>query len=439
MSAEKSFVKNTFSLASAELVTKFLAFLLVIYIARVLGEVEFGKYSFALAFTLLFAFFSDFGLSQLTIREVANRKEAAQDYLGTVSVIKVVLSIATIALVAVAINFLGYPYEVIIAVYIAGAYAVVNSFNTFLCSFYRAFERMEYELMTRVIEKVIIFSLAAVFLLLGYGFIAVISAFLIGSLVRLAASSIFVTKKFARPQLNFDRSFLRPLLTQALPFGLTTLFVVIYFKIDTVMLSMMVGDAAVGWYNASYNIIEGLIALIAGSLGGVIFPILSKNFSKSPERLKKIYLQSFQIMLLVGLSIFVFVEVFSSDIIGILYGPEYQMSAQVLQIQIIAFLIICISTITSTLLNSANMQRIVAIGTGFGALLNVGLNYILIPHYSLFGAAWATVITELFGFSVYLYYSTRLLKIDWGDYRTHISIMQENVEVMKSLLKHCPR
>ena len=138
MSAEKNFVKNTFSLASAELITKFLVFLLVIYIARVLGEVEFGKYSFALAFTLLLAFFSDFGLSQLTIREVANRKEAAQDYLGTVSVIKIVLSIATIALVAVAINFLGYPYEVIIAVYIAGAYAVINSFNTFLCSFYRA-------------------------------------------------------------------------------------------------------------------------------------------------------------------------------------------------------------------------------------------------------------------------------------------------------------
>jgi len=435
LSAEKSFVKNTFSLASAELVTKFLAFLLVIYIARVLGEVEFGKYSFALAFTLLFAFFSDFGLSQLTIREVANRKEAAQDYLGTVSVIKVVLSIATIALVAVAINFLGYPYEVIIAVYIAGAYAVVNSFNTFFCSFYRAFERMEYELMTRVIEKVIIFSLAVVFLLLGYGFIAVISAFLIGSLVRLAASSIFVTKKFARPQLNFDRSFLRPLLTQALPFGLTTLFVVIYFKIDTVMLSMMVGDAAVGWYNASYNIIEGLIAFIAGSLGGVIFPILSKNFSKSPERLRKIYLQSFQIMLLVGLSIFVFVEVFSSDIIGILYGPNYQMSAQVLQIQIIAFLIICASTVTSTLLNSANMQRIVAIGTGFGALLNVFLNYILIPHYSLFGAAWATVITELFGFSVYLYYSTRLLKIDWGDYQGHVYIVRENAKLVKSMLK----
>lgn len=435
MSAEKSFVKNTFSLASAELVTKFLAFLLVIYIARVLGEVEFGKYSFALAFTLLFAFFSDFGLSQLTIREVANKKEDAQDYLGTVSVVKVALSVATIALVAVAINLLGYPHEIVIAVYIAGAYAVINSFNTFLCSFYRAFERMEYELMTRVIEKIVIFSSAVVFLLLGCGFTAVISAFLIGSLVRLGISSVLITTKFTKPQLNFDRSFLRPVLTQALPFGLTTLFVVIYFKIDTVMLSMMVGDAAVGWYNASYNIIEGLVAFIAGSFGGVIFPILAKNFSRSPERLRKIYLQSFQIIFIVGLLIFIFVEVFSSDIIEILYGPDYLISAKVLQIQIIAFLIICVSTVTSTLLNSANMQRIVAIGTGFGALANVCLNYVLIPQYSIFGAAWATVLTELFGFSVYLYYSTRLLHISWRDYRSHMSIMQENVKTVKSLLK----
>ena len=435
MSAEKSFVKNTFSLASAELVTKFLGFLLVIYIARVLGEVEFGKYSFALAFTLLFAFFSDFGLSQLTIHEVANRKEDAQKYLGTVSAIKVILSVLTIALVVVAINLLEYPYEIVIAVYIAGAYAVANSFNTFLCSFYRAFEQMEYELITRVMEKAIIFSLAIIFLLLGYGFIAVISAFLIGSLIRLVVSLLFVTTKFIRPQLNFDRSFLRTLCIQALPFGLTTLFVVIYFKIDTVMLSMMVGDSAVGLYNASYNIIEALIALVAGSFGGVIFPILSKNFTKSPERIRKLYLQSFQIVLIVGILIFIFVQIFNFYIIELLYGPAYQISALVLQIQIIAFLIICVSTVTSTLLNSASMQRIVAIGTCFGALLNVGLNYILIPQYSLFGAAWATVLTELFGFSVYLYYSTRLLNINWGDYGSHISILRENIQFFKNLLK----
>jgi len=347
----------------------------------------------------------------------------------------VILSVLTIALVVVAINLLEYPYEIVIAVYIAGAYAVANSFNTFLCSFYRAFEQMEYELITRVMEKAIIFSLAIIFLLLGYGFIAVISAFLIGSLIRLVVSLLFVTTKFIRPQLNFDRSFLRTLCIQALPFGLTTLFVVIYFKIDTVMLSMMVGDSAVGLYNASYNIIEALIALVAGSFGGVIFPILSKNFTKSPERIRKLYLQSFQIVLIVGILIFIFVQIFNFYIIELLYGPAYQISALVLQIQIIAFLIICVSTVTSTLLNSASMQRIVAIGTCFGALLNVGLNYILIPQYSLFGAAWATVLTELFGFSVYLYYSTRLLNINWGDYGSHISILRENIQFFKNLLK----
>jgi len=294
---------------------------------------------------------------------------------------------------------------------------------------------MEYELMTRVIEKIVIFSLAITFLLLGYGVIAVVSAFLIGSLIRLGISSFFVVTRYAKPQFNLDRSFIRTLLTQALPFGLTTLFVVIYFKIDTVMLSMMVGDAAVGWYNASYNIIEGLIALVAGSFGGVIFPILSKNFTHSPERLKRLYLQSFQIILIVGIIVFVFVELFSSHIIGILYGPEYQISALVLQIQIIAFLIICVSTVTSTLLNSASMQRIVAIGTGLGALLNVALNYVLIPQYSLFGAAWATVITELFGFGLYFYYSTRLLKIDWGNYQEQVSNMQENVQIIKEWFK----
>jgi len=81
------------------------------------------------------------------------------------------------------------------------------------------------------------------------------------------------------------------------------------------------------------------------------------------------------------------------------------------------------------------MQRIVAIGTGLGALLNVALNYVLIPQYSLFGAAWATVITELFGFGLYFYYSTRLLKIDWGNYQEQVSNMQENVQIIKEWFK----
>ncbi|MDE4907313.1 oligosaccharide flippase family protein [Methanogenium marinum] len=129
MTAVRGFIKNTVSLASAELVTKILAFLLFVYIARELGDVEFGKYSFALAFALLFAFLSDIGLTQLTIREVAKRKEDVNRYFGTVSAIKVVLSILTIAIIVVVINFLGYPQETIIAVYIAGAYSVTNSFS----------------------------------------------------------------------------------------------------------------------------------------------------------------------------------------------------------------------------------------------------------------------------------------------------------------------
>ncbi|WP_301664510.1 flippase [Methanoculleus frigidifontis] len=428
-------VKNTLSLGFAEIVTKFLAFLLIVIVARYLGDAEFGKYSFAFAFALFVSILSDLGLSSLTIREIARRNDQAGEYFGTILIIKLALSIFSFTVLMVIINLMGYPSDTGLAVYLAGAYTILNSFNQFFRSIFRAFEKMEYELIVRIVEYLLIFALAMLFIIQGYGLIAIISAFLFGEIVCFVLSAALVVKRFTKPTFKYDLAFLRSIVTKALPFGLTAIFVVIYFKIDTVMLSLMSGYAVVGWYTASYNIIEGLTALVAGSVAGVLYPIYSRKFLHSEEHLKRIYLQSFQIMFIVGLLIALFVTFFSQTIVDILYGPEYAPAAATLSILIWAFFIICISNMTSTLLNAVNMQRIVVIGTGLGALVNVTLNLIFIPQYGMVGAAWATVITEVLGIGLYLYYSLRVLEIDRASGLLIGSTLKENVQFLRNLIK----
>jgi O-antigen/teichoic acid export membrane protein len=413
LSIIKNLIKNSISLASAEIITKALAFIMTIYIARYLQEVGFGKYSFACAFTLLFSVIADMGLSTLTIRELARDKENAGKYFVNASLIKIVLSTLAFISIFLVINQLKYPSDTTLAVYVVGGYEIINSYNQFYRSIFRAFEKMEYETLVRVIEKVTLFLLILWITAHGYGLIEIVYAFLITSIGTFLLSLLIIFKRFIKPNYELDLNYIRNIAKDSFPFALTVIFVIIYFKIDTVMLSIMKGDEVVGWYNASYNIIDGLTPLIAGSVAGATLPLMSKYYTlkNKKEELKNMYIQSFQVVFILGLFISTITTIFADKIIELFYGSGYSNSAASLQILIWAFFIMCVSTISSSFLNATNKQRIVVIGTGIGALFNVILNLLLIPKYSFIGAAFATVITEFFGFIIYFYYTIEFLEI----------------------------
>ena len=111
MNQVKTIGKNISSLGIAHAITLILGSILVIFIARCLGDIGYGKYSFAVAFTALFAILSDLGLSTLTIGDVARDKSQAGRYLGQVSALKVVLAVLTLLLIVIIINVLDYPKE----------------------------------------------------------------------------------------------------------------------------------------------------------------------------------------------------------------------------------------------------------------------------------------------------------------------------------------
>jgi O-antigen/teichoic acid export membrane protein len=317
-----------------------------------------------------------------------------------------------------------YPSDTTLAVYIFGAYVMINSLNQFFVSIYRAFDKMEYEMFVRIIESIVLFLLTMYAIYFQYGLIEIVYAMLLSSIFRLILSGILVIKDFRRPKLEFDFNFVKDVIKKALPFGLTAMFVVIYFRIDTVMLSIMKGDAAVGWYNVAFNIVHGLCALIIGSITGVCLPLMSRHLG-SLNDLKKIYIHSFEILFFSGLLISIIITIYSTELIQIIYGVGYSSSSIILKILIWSFFMMGISSISSTLLYSIDKQRIVTVGTGIGALLNVILNLILIPKYSYVGAASATVVTEFVGFVIYFYYSIRFLNIKARDQNVFLWTIKE--------------
>ena len=406
MSTIRTIAKNIFSLTVVGVITRLLAFILVISIARYLGDTGYGKYAFVFAFTSFFAIVPDLGLSTLTIREVARDKELAGKYLGNIFLVKFVLSFIAFLLVVVFINLMHYPPDITMAVYIAGAYVVLTSFNLFFISIFRAFEKMEYETVVRVVEKVFLFSLVISFIYLRYGLIEIVSAFLISSIFSFVFSGLVVLKKFAKPKFEVDLGFLRNATKEALPFALTAVFITIYFKIDTVLLSMMKGDAVVGWYNAAYNIVFGLMT-IAGIYETAIFPSMSKFFKSSMNSFYKISILSFKYLLMIGLPISIGITLLADKVILLVYGDVYINSTIALQILVWSFFIMCVCGVPTLTLNTIGKQHIVTTGMSITATLNIMLNLFLIPKYSLVGAAIATIIVCFFEFFFEFYFMNR--------------------------------
>jgi len=406
MSTARTIAKNTVSLASAEIVSKVLFFVLAIFLARYLGDIGFGKYSFALAFTYLFVMLTDFGLGILTTREVAKDRALAGKYLGNISLIKLILSGVTFLLIVVVINLMHYPTDTTTAVYILGGYVILDSFNGFLRSIFRAFERMEYEAMVRIIERVLTFAIAMYFIHLGYGLTEIVSIFLLSAAFSFALTIFLVMRKFARPKFKLDFGFWKKVIKEAWPFALTAVLTMLYFRIDTVILSAMKGDAAVGWYNASYNIIFGL-TFIPMAYAGAIFPVMSRYFKSSRDSFDKVGTLSFKYLPMVGLPISIGITLLAPRIMSLLYGEAYMNGIVALQILIWSFFAMCLSGTLTTTLSSINRQRIVSIGMGIAVVANILLNLLLIPRYNLVGAAIATLIVSIFEVAFEFYFTRK--------------------------------
>ena len=412
MTTVQTIAKNTSWLVIADIANKLLLFVLFIFMARYLGDVGFGKYSFAVTFAGLFAILSDLGMGGLLTREVARDKNSVGKYFGNVSLIKTLLSVIVYVLIVITINLMNYPADTKLAVYILGFYVLFDSFTlNFFCPIYRAFEKMEYEALVKVIKNFIIVALGLLVIYLDLGFVALVSAFLVGSIFGFVVGLLVVAKRFTKPKIEIDFEFCKEFVNKALPFAMAGIFVPIYFNIDKVMLSVMKGDAAVGWYSGATTLVYALL-IIPSAFNGSIFPIMSRWYITDKNSLKVLYEKSFKYLLMLALPIAVGTTILADRIVLLVLGEEFVNSIIVLQILVWVLVFMFLNNLIGSVLGAINKQMVGATFAGVAALLNILLNLLLIPEFGGVGAAIATIATEGVGFICICHYvSTHMYKI----------------------------
>jgi O-antigen/teichoic acid export membrane protein len=405
MESLNSLLKNSVILFVAQLMSAVFSFIYIIYIARYLGAEGFGIISFALSFSAILVFFSDIGLSTLITREISRDKTLLKKYMNNVILIK---SLISVVILVISIAFiLIYNLEESLAETLILTSIVVLSFSNLFYAVFQAYEKIKYQAIGTILYNFVMLIGIVLIAYYGYGIIEISSIYLVSSIFSLIFCIIVYINKFSNIGIEIDIKFWKLIVKQAIPFGLTYMFVTIFYNITPVILSFIKGSQEVGWYNAAYKFIT-FILLLPGVINLTIFPIMSKLFISSNHSLKIISNIYLKYTIIIALPIGVGTTILANKIILLIFGFEYANSIIALQILVWSAVFVFISSVFVKLFESSNKQFIVTKIITVCVIENILLNIILVPYLGYIGSCLAITITELTSLVFCIFVSLRL-------------------------------
>jgi O-antigen/teichoic acid export membrane protein len=388
----KKYLANTSWLFFERIVRIVVSFVVTIFVVRYLGPKEFGLYSYALSFFWLFGSLSTLGLEAITTREIVKNPDKKDEINGTVFFLRIAGSISAIIIIAVVLFLTGEEtYTAILILILSGSF-LFQSFSV-IEYYFRGIVKAKYNAYALSASVILSSALKVIFILIKAPLIYFVYA-VVFEYAALAVGLILVYQhyKLSIFDWKYSKHIASSLLKDSWPLALSGIVVMIYVRIDQIMLKIMMSEEAVGYYAAAVRLSEAWY-FVPVTLCNSIFPAIvnAKNISEEfyNNRMQKLY----DILTWLAIGIAVPVTIFSDQLILLLFGNEFLPAAPVLTIYIWAGVAVFLGVASSQYLINENLTKLTFSRNFFGMVLNVILNLILIPMYGIIGSAVATLIS----------------------------------------------
>lgn len=382
--------RNSAFVLGAQVVLKILAFLFNVYIVRRLGAVHFGQYSAVMAYVTIFAVFTDLGMAPYSVREMAEDHRRTSWLLPNIVAIRMVLSLVITLVVPLSAYWLGKEQGIVLGVFIASTGQFIYAFQGPLDSVLTARERLDYTAIFSVVNQLVFWGLGVLLLVSGMGFIGLIIASLTGVAVVALLSGWVLFRNLGVGRLVLSIRRWPQLLLAALPFGVSSIAGAFLRRFDTVLMSFVLTDAAVGWYNVPYTLIN-MVLLVAQSIAIAMYPSMVRSHKIERGSLRTVTFQSIKYLLVICLPIAVGGTVLADRIIIFLYTDEFAASIPVLRLVLWALPSLFLLELLGRVANTLHLERSVARVNVINAVITVLLNVMLVPTLGVIGAALALV------------------------------------------------
>jgi O-antigen/teichoic acid export membrane protein len=362
-------------------------------LTRYLGPDDYGKYTLALMYMQLFGVLADVGIFTTVVREISKQPERTEELVGNALALRLLLAIGVIALAAGVSLLLPYEHQVRVAILMAGAPLLIGMATTTFVAVLQSRLRMARAVVGDVIGRLVSLGLVLLFVGLDLGFYPILAAAAGG-----AAATLVVTWRLTRPVVRVrpqrDRAIWRSLIVTAVPLGLALAINAVYFRADTLIISLYEPYSEVGLYTLAYRVLE--LALVIGTVFlNTTFPIVSEAVARDEARARRAIQASSEVCVVLGAPLVAGGLALAPQIVDLAGGDEFHGSAEPLRILLAAGALAWVNGVFGYALIARERQANALWLNGTALAFNVGLNFLLIPPYGIVAAAIVTVASEL--------------------------------------------
>jgi polysaccharide transporter, PST family len=370
------------------------ALLVSAYVARYLHPTGFGLISFAAAMATLVTAIAQFGMQTVAVRELIRRPQERAVILGSALVLRLVTGAVSISL-AMEATALMRPgdHEAVVVVLIVSAIALP-----------RAWDIIDYDYQARIEARPVIiarnvsfiaFAILRPLMVLAHASLNDFALALTGEAV---LATMLLLRRWRADGLTVGvRSAtwteLRYLVVTTWPLVIAGLSMVVYMRIDQLMLASMMGDAGVGLFSAAIKISEALY-FIPMAATATVAPALTAVHQRSPAEYARQMLRVMRTLVWFSLAISATFALLSRFIILTLYGHAYAPAAAVLTIHTWIFALVSLNCCGNQWLLDKGYFHSNMYQTLVGAAVNIALNLVLIPKLGIVGAAIASLVGQ---------------------------------------------
>jgi O-antigen/teichoic acid export membrane protein len=381
-----------------------------VWVARYLGPTQFGLFNYAIAFVSMFGYLSSFGLDSLVVRDIVRTPERSPEILGSALGLRLMGGVVTLFVTVVSISWLRPgEYEIYWLVGLSAAGLIFQSFDTIDLWFQSQVQSR----LTIYAKNIAFLSVSGVRIwliqihapLIAFAWANLAEAF-IGSLGLICAYQL-IGQRINHWRLNF--AYIKQILNDSWAIVLSGSASIVQYRIDQVMLGQMIGDAEVGQYSAALRLIE-----FFGFLPMILRNSVAPSITAAKKQGEQIYydklLNIYRLMFICFIVVSVPVMLLANKIVFFLYGNIYEKAGLLLTLFSAKLFFTNFGVALGLFIANESLFRYSLVTSILGLFINIGLNFLLIPHFSSVGSVLATLFTALFTTFIFNYYFVSMRK-----------------------------
>ncbi|HII0648062.1 TPA: flippase [Salmonella enterica subsp. enterica serovar Yopougon] len=363
-----------------------------VWVARHLGPKTYGELAYVVTLVSFFQVIALLGMDSILVRDISNNKKEANEVLGSALFLRLLSGVLCLFLVVLFTYFFN-GYNTAVLVLLAGGsllFQCVDTIDIWFQSQSQSKRTVIAKLSSYTITNILrVFCILTNFPLWTFALLLSVDAMLASIALFYAYRTYKTTEKW-RPGLKKCKE----ILSESWPFMISGISIILYMRVDQVMIKNMLGEASLGVYAASLQF-STLWNFVPLTLSISIAPYIARKKKDGVEIYKKALKNTFLLFSVLGWMITLFVAALSPFIINIMLGAKYSSGTPVLAVHVITNLFICLGVAQSLWIVNERKGSLVLYKSLTGLIVCFISNFILIPIYGIEGAAISAVISQL--------------------------------------------